>query len=328
MREDRRQVRAAGAGHLPRFLGQGDRLQQARLSRYDVRHPRKGSAIVPGIAKDLLDAEGRPVLGKAPANACIESAQSFARWFRDGTGIVKVIGDLVLYDNGAGGYVNRFGANGEKLVTTVAPAMGQGSEQQVTGATSKTTCQPGCAQRVQSSLQCDNVCRPDHDKVRSTGDTLKQRTDQMTQLEAAATPDAAAIAKLETEIADLTATIDALTAAATKCDTDCKTNFDGQVAACVADCKPCSFSPTQFCTGGKVVEFDGTPLFFPVDSVTGPTADLDIAQLPAAVRLQRLARRVDGLPGRQEAQLLFHERSAVLVPLRGNHQRAPRLHGR
>jgi fibro-slime domain-containing protein len=138
----------------------------------------------------------------------------------------------------------------------------------------------GCAARVRSSVQCDNTCRPQHDKVRSSTETLKQQTDRLTQLQAAATPDAAAIALLETEIADLTATIEALTTAATKCDTDCQAGFDAQVAACVADCKPCSYSPTQFCTGGKVVEFDGTPLFFPVDSVTGPTADLDIAQLP------------------------------------------------
>jgi cysteine-rich repeat protein len=128
----------------------------------------EGKPIVPGIAQDLLDAEGRPVLGKAPKEACIESTQSFGRWFRDNTGTVRVIGDLVLFDNGNGGFVNRFGKMGEKLTTTVAPAMGQGQEQPVPNATSQATCKPGCATRVQSSLQCDNVCRPQHDKVRST----------------------------------------------------------------------------------------------------------------------------------------------------------------
>ncbi len=255
----------------------------------------EGDPIVPGIAQDRLDAEGRPVLGKAPANACIESAQTFARWFRDNPGTVRVVGDLVLYDNGAGGYVNRFGANGEKLVVTVAPPRGQGQqEQQVPNATSQATCEPGCAQRVQSSLQCDNVCRPDHDQVRSRGDTLRQRQDQLQQLndqlaqrQADTNPDAAAIAQLETQIADLEteiagleAEIATLTATADTCDTDCQTNFDGQVAACVADCKPCSYNPTQWCTGGMVVEYDGTPLFFPVDSVMGPTRDPDYAQLP------------------------------------------------
>lgn len=240
----------------------------------------EGKPIVPGIAQAKLDADGRPVLGMAPKEACIASTQSFARWFRDNTGTVRVVGNLVLFDNGAGGYVNRFGANGEKLVTTVAPPVGQGQEQQVPNATSQATCAPGCTTRVRSSLQCDNVCRPQHDLVRSTGDTLQQRQNQLLQLQMAATPDAAAIAALEAEIADLQTTIATLTAAADKCDTDCQANFDGQVAACVADCKPCSTSPTQFCTGGKVVEYDGTPLFFPVDSVMGPTRDADYAELP------------------------------------------------
>lgn len=240
----------------------------------------EGKPIVPGIAQDRLDADGRPVLGKAPKEACIESTQSFGRWFRDNTGTVKVIGDLLLFDNGSGGFVNRFGAMGEKLTTTVAPAVGQGQEQQVPMATSQATCAPGCTTRVRSSLQCDNVCRPQHDMVRSTGDTLMQRQNQLIQQQTAATPDAAMIAALEAEIAVIQTTIMTLTATADKCDTDCQANFDGQVAACVADCKPCSSSPTQWCTGGKVVEYDGTPLFFPVDSVVGPTRDADYAQLP------------------------------------------------
>ncbi|HWA71052.1 MAG TPA: DUF4215 domain-containing protein [Polyangiaceae bacterium] len=254
----------------------------------------EGKPITLGIAQDRLDAEGRPVLGKAPKEACIESAQSFARWFRDNNGSVRVVGDILLYDNGNGGYVNRFGKNGEKLVTTVAPPMGQGQEQQVPNATSQATCAPGCTMRVRSSLQCDNVCRPKHDAVRSAGDTLRQRTEQLTQRQdqlatrqAQTPPDAAAIAELEMQIAaleaeivDLQANIDMLTATATTCDTDCQTDFDGQVSACVADCKPCSTNPLQWCTGAKIVEFDGTPLFFPVDSVTGPTRDADFAQLP------------------------------------------------
>jgi fibro-slime domain-containing protein len=250
--------------------------------------------IVPGIAEDRLDAEGRPVLGTAPANACIQSPTSFAEWFRDTDKSVKVVGTITLFDNQMGGYVNRFGANGEQLTRTVAPPMGMGMEQQVPGATSMATCADGCAQRVRSSLQCDNVCRPQHDMVRSQGDVLRQRQDQLTQLEeqlaarqAEANPDANAIAMLEmqiadltTEIADLTAEVDALTTAAAACDTDCQTNFDGQVNECVTDCKPCSFDPSQWCTGGMEVTYDGTPLFFPVDSVMGPTRDAGYAQLP------------------------------------------------
>lgn len=240
----------------------------------------EGRPIVPGIAQARLDAEGRPVLGVAPKEACIASAQSFARWFRDNTGTVRVVGDLLLFDNGNGGYVNRFGANGEKLVTTVAPPVGQPPEQPVPNATSQATCQPGCTTRVRSSLQCDNVCRPQHDQVRSTGDTLLQRQQQLMQRQTAVPPDAVAIAALEAEIAGIQTTIDTLTAAATACDAACLANFDGQVAACVADCKPCSNSPVQFCTGGKIVEYDGTPVYFPLDGVMGATRDAAFAQLP------------------------------------------------
>jgi fibro-slime domain-containing protein len=253
----------------------------------------EGDPVVPGIAQDRLDDEGRPVLGRAPANACIQSATTFARWFRD-EGNVRVVGSIVLFDNGEGGYVNRFGPNGEQLTVTVAPPMGQGQEQTVNGATSQATCEPGCAERVRGSLQCENVCRPEHDMVRSRSDTLRQRQEEVVRLEeqlaqrqAQMPPDEAAIAMLEAQIADvqaviveLEAEIEALTAAATECDTECTTNFDGQVAACVADCKPCSFNAAQWCTGGMVVTYDGTPLFFPVDSVMGPTRDPSLAQLP------------------------------------------------
>lgn len=240
----------------------------------------EGDPIVPGIAKDQLDAEGRPVFGKAPANACISSMQSFGRWFRDNTGTVKVTGDLLLFDNGKGGYVNRFGKNGEKLVTTQPPPTGQGVEQLVPNTTSQAGCKTGCTTRVRSLLICENVCRPQHEQVNGASNKLVLNKAQLTQLQNAATPDATAIAALEASIAELQQTLDALTVAATKCDTDCLTNFDTQVAACVADCKPCSSSPAQYCTGGRVVSYDGTPLFFPVDSVTGPTVDADYAQLP------------------------------------------------
>ena len=282
----------------------------------------EGDPIVPGIAQDKLDADGKPVFGKAPANACIGSADTFAKWFRDGATAadpVRVVGDIVLFDNGNGGFVNRFGPNGEQLVVSVAPPKGQGNEQQVNGATSQATCMPGCTQRVQSSLQCDNTCRPQHDQVRSQGDTLKQRQDQLTQLNDQLTqrmadpnPDANAIAQLQTQIADVTdqiatlqTQIDTLTAAADKCDTDCQTNFDGQVSACVADCKPCSFSPTTWCTGGITEAFDGTPLFFPVDSVMGPTRDADYAELPLQYGYTGWPSEADIFPGAMKHNFSF-----------------------
>jgi fibro-slime domain-containing protein len=177
----------------------------------------------------------------------------------------------------------------------------------------------GCAERVRSSLQCDNVCRPAHDQVRSRGDTLRQRQDQLTQTEnqlaqrqAEPNPDANAIAQLEaqiaaleTEIADLQAEVADLTATADACDVDCQTDFDGQVAACVADCKPCSYDPGQWCTGGVEMAYDGTPLFFPVDSVMGPTRDPDFAQLPLQYGYNGWPFEGDYFPGATEHNFYF-----------------------
>jgi fibro-slime domain-containing protein len=253
---------------------------------------KEGSPIVPGIAAAMLDADGRPTLGTAPPEACIQSAETFGTWFRDGTDVVRVVGNIALYDNGKGGYVNRFGKNGEKLVVYTAPAMGMGSEQQVQGATSKETCKPGCTTRTQSSLQCENQCRPDHDAVRTQTQIRTQRQQELEQREeqlaqAETNMDEAAvmmlmeqIATLTTTIAGLDATIMTLTTAAEDCDTKCQTQFDGLVDACVADCKPCSGTPGRWCTGGVAKEYDGTPVFFPVDSVMGATRDESYAQLP------------------------------------------------
>lgn len=246
----------------------------------------EGDPIVPGIAQDRLDAEGRPVLGKAPKSACIESAQSFARWFRDGNGSVRVIGEITLFDNGAGGYVNRFGANGEQLISTVAPPKGQGQEQHVSEATSQATCEPGCTQRARSSLQCENVCRPQGDAVRNGEIALTQKMDELAreQAQLLLRPDDAIlmanVTVLEAELAELQLAQAVLVDTHAACDLDCTTTFSGQVAACVADCKPCSTNPRQWCTGGIQKAYDGTPLFFPVDDVTGPTRDPGFAQLP------------------------------------------------
>jgi fibro-slime domain-containing protein len=254
----------------------------------------EGDPIQPGIAAAMLDAEGRPVLDTAPPLACIQSAQSFGSWFRDGEGVVRVVGDVLLFDNGEGGYVNRFGKNGEKLVVYVAPEPGQGTQEVVEGATSQATCEPGCAMRTRNTLRCDTECQPAGEAVAAATreltqreQELAQREEQLAQAQAQANPDAAAIATLETQIAaveaqiaDLTASITTLTAAAAACATECQTRFDARVDACVADCKPCSGISTQWCTGGEAREYDGTPVFFPVDGVTGPTRDEAVARLP------------------------------------------------
>jgi fibro-slime domain-containing protein len=142
------------------------------------------SALTLGVVQDQLDAEGRPVLADG-RQACIQSADSFAQWYRDGSYDVTVIGSIVLWDNGMGGYVNRWGANGEKF--TAWTQQGTINEQPINAMT------------------------------------------------------------------------------------DCTTEV----------CHPCSYDQTIDCFGGTLLEFDGNPLFFPLDDITGPTADMDRAKVPA-----------------------------------------------
>lgn len=69
----------------------------------------------PGLVADTLDAEGKPQFGVPDARVGITSAASFAEWYRDVPGTNKtIVSTLTLYDNGNGGYVNRWGEEGEQ----------------------------------------------------------------------------------------------------------------------------------------------------------------------------------------------------------------------
>jgi fibro-slime domain-containing protein len=70
--------------------------------------------LVTGVVAAQLSAEGKPVLANGSA-ACIESADSFAQWYTDNPSNPTVVGELTLYENGRGGFVNRFGPNGEQF---------------------------------------------------------------------------------------------------------------------------------------------------------------------------------------------------------------------
>jgi fibro-slime domain-containing protein len=68
---------------------------------------------VTGLVKDTLDNEGKPAAnGVFGGDGYITSAASFADWYRKGVWSKNTT--LTLYSNGNGGYVNRYGANGEK----------------------------------------------------------------------------------------------------------------------------------------------------------------------------------------------------------------------
>jgi fibro-slime domain-containing protein len=146
------------------------------------------SALQTGIVENDLDAEGRPTLIPATgAKACIKDSDSFSQWFRDGDWDLHVNSNIVLFDNGKGGYVNRYGKDGEKFTAWQQQADGTGPNEQP----------------VQADTDCDALM-----------------------------------------------------------------------------CHTCSWTPDQQCFGGTLVEYDGNPLFFPIDDVKGPTLTLARAKVP------------------------------------------------
>jgi fibro-slime domain-containing protein len=204
----------------------------------------------------------------AGSSACVSSAETFSQWYGAGAGdYATIVGNIMLYPNGQNGYVNRFGPNGEPYTT----AVDNGSEQGGYG-TDAASCAATCTQRTGDSLQCVNVCRPDHDQV-------DQRIRTLEQAETSQTPDLELIAELELEIEELEA-------AAAQCDADCAVDFTTREEACIAQCAPCSFSADQWCIGGELIELDGNPLFFPIDNhpdAITPVAEYGAARVPAQI---------------------------------------------
>lgn len=65
-----------------------------------------------GVVEDALDGERKPVL-LDNSGVCIENATSFKQWYRDDPVNSTAVSDIVLFDDGAGGFVNRFGTKGD-----------------------------------------------------------------------------------------------------------------------------------------------------------------------------------------------------------------------
>jgi fibro-slime domain-containing protein len=79
--------------------------------------------VYPNLVEPHLDAEGKPVLAvdgvggvDGAEGGCIESKQSFSEWYRASPANLEVPGNLTLFENGVGGFVNRYGPNGEQWV--------------------------------------------------------------------------------------------------------------------------------------------------------------------------------------------------------------------
>jgi fibro-slime domain-containing protein len=81
-----------------------------------------------GTVETLLDADGKPVQvanlsTTILSNAFLHGQSAFAEWYRDGKPSSGPLpGELVLWDNGKGGYVNRWGKNGEQWQGQLAQA--------------------------------------------------------------------------------------------------------------------------------------------------------------------------------------------------------------
>ncbi len=68
---------------------------------------------VTGLISATLDSEGKPVFVGDPGEGYITSADSFAQWYRDVPGTNSATySALVLWDDGSGRYVNRYGEDG------------------------------------------------------------------------------------------------------------------------------------------------------------------------------------------------------------------------
>ena len=62
-----------------------------------------------GVAT-MLDGQGKPVASGSP----VCDSANFSEWYTDNANNSTIVGDIVLFENGTGGFVNRWGANGEQ----------------------------------------------------------------------------------------------------------------------------------------------------------------------------------------------------------------------
>ncbi len=81
-----------------------------------------------GMVEDTLDGDGKPVF-TGQGDGLVSSASSFSEWYRDIPGTNATIPlELVLYDNGDGGYVNRAYEDGTRWYTSAEQWCGNTAE--------------------------------------------------------------------------------------------------------------------------------------------------------------------------------------------------------
>jgi fibro-slime domain-containing protein len=131
-------------------------------------------------------------------------------------------------------------------------------------------------------LRCEDECRPiDQERSGLVSGPLSSLNGDLNRASDAVPRDEALIAQIQADIAAVEAQIAVLVTALATCQSDCELDLAERVALCSATCKPCSADGARFCIGGEAVSFDGNPLFFPVDSIAGATANSERATIPA-----------------------------------------------
>lgn len=252
----------------------------------DFTEDKNCSSLAQGAVQENLDDNGRPVLASG-AQACISSAVSFADWYVTGGVNQEFVGEILLFDNGRGGYVNRFDNEGNYFTSI-------DSATETSRGNSAAACEMSCANEARNnhSAGCDNECRTLTEDVRQIDQELTQAvTNRLPQAEMEAAQQMqepedgeeypALVQAVLDDIARLEADLAAAEALADECMTTCTTAIADETAICAATCGPCSYDPDSYCTGGELVDWEGNPLFFPVDGVTGSTAQLAPAKIPS-----------------------------------------------
>src|SRR5690606_24044555 len=121
------------------------------------------NALVLGAVANELDENSRPRVGDAQAaeEACLRGDENFLQWYADSDLSEVLVSELILFENGAGGYVNRYGAEGEQF-------MGIAPDTERAAGNSEAACTMACEQQAingeapffDTPLRCDDRCRP------------------------------------------------------------------------------------------------------------------------------------------------------------------------
>ena len=119
---------------------------------FNESHPDFGvgcDGVTKGVVQERLSPDGVPVLANG-SNVCIQSAETFSQWYRSNAVNTTIVGGLTLYDNGKGGFVNRWGPDGAQF-----PGPKRYTDVQYGGPGGT-----GCGMCAPSNGQCFDPCTP------------------------------------------------------------------------------------------------------------------------------------------------------------------------